>query len=331
MIVRSAYGAIFSPYGRRLSFFTDITGVAEVWSVPIEINVPYPAWPTQLTFSGERIASASFSPKADLLLVSSDVGGNERTQLYRVSGDGSTFTALTAKPDVMYLFGGWSPDGTRITYSSNERDTRFFDVYERDMQSGVVKPLLVQDGTNHVKGYSPDGQQVLVERYKSNTRNSLLLVNVATREVHNLTPDPGEVPALHTAAAWSADRRGLYLLSNQGRQFLSLAYLDLATTQLIYLSDTSWDIERLAVTQDGRRIALVTNTDGYSLLEIFDVSNGWEGRQPLLTPTLPFQYPQAGRERTWLLPPQWESIHTKPEKVKCQCTGGIVAETVWSH
>jgi dipeptidyl aminopeptidase/acylaminoacyl peptidase len=42
----------------------------------------------------------------------------------------------------------------------------------------------------------------------------------------------------------------------------------------------------------------VTNTDGYSLLEIFDVSNGWEARQSLLTPTLP---------------------------------GGIVAETVWSH
>lgn len=296
--VRSAYGASFSPDGRRLSFLTDITGVAEVWSVPIDLNAPYPAWPTQLTFSGERIASATFSPKADMLLVSSDVGGNERTQLYRVSGDGSTFTALTAQPEVMYLFGGWSPDGTRIAYSSNERDVRFFDVYERDMQSGAVKSLLVQDGTNHVKGYSPDGQQVLVERHESNTRNSLLLVNVATGTARNLTSDPGGGPALHTAAAWSADRRGLYLLSNQGRQFLSLAYLDLATTQLMYLSDISWDIERLAVTQDGRRMALITNTDGYSLLEIFDVSNGWEGREPLLTPTLP---------------------------------GGIVAEAVWSY
>src|SRR5438552_19153876 len=88
------------------------------------------------------------------------------------------------------------------------------------------------------------------------------------------------------------------MLSNQERQFLSLAYLDLATTQLMYLSDISWDIEHLAVTQNGRRMALVTNTDGYSLLEIFDVSNGWEARQPLLTPTLP---------------------------------GGVVAEIVWSH
>src|SRR5437763_13009749 len=107
--VRSAYGASFASDGRRLSFLTDITGVAEVWSTPTDSNAPYPAWPTQLTFSGERIASATFSPKADLLLVSSDVGCNERTQLYRVSADGSIFTALTTKPEVMYLFGSWSP------------------------------------------------------------------------------------------------------------------------------------------------------------------------------------------------------------------------------
>jgi dipeptidyl aminopeptidase/acylaminoacyl peptidase len=124
-------------------------------------------------------------------------------------------------------------------------------------------------------------------------------VNTASGEVRTLTPEPGaEGPWLHVAAAWSADRRGLYLLSNRGRQFLSLAYLDLASTQLTYLYETSWDIEHLAVTQDGRRIALVTNTDGYSLLEIFDVSNGWEERKSLLTPTLP---------------------------------GGVVVETVWSH
>jgi dipeptidyl aminopeptidase/acylaminoacyl peptidase len=67
---------------------------------------------------------------------------------------------------------------------------------------------------------------------------------------------------------------------------------------MTYLSDTSWDVEPLAVTQDGRRMALVTNTDGFSLLEIFEVSKGWEARKRLLTPTLP---------------------------------GGVIAETAWSR
>src|SRR5690242_15410142 len=92
--VRSAYMPSFSPDGKRLSFLTDITGVAEVWSVPIDIHASSPAWPEQLTFLGERVTGASYSPTTDVLLLSTDVGGNERTQLYSLSVDGSASIAL---------------------------------------------------------------------------------------------------------------------------------------------------------------------------------------------------------------------------------------------
>lgn len=285
--IRSASGASFSLDGSQLSFLTDITGVAEVWSVPVDLRSSYPAWPTQLTFRGNRTTNATFSPKENALLVSGDVGGSELTQLYLLSADGSTFIPLTSRPEVMYLFGGWSPDSSRITYSSNERDPRYFDVYERHMESGKIKLLLQQDGTNYSKGYSPDGQHVLVSRSESNVRNQLILVDTTTGEMRTLTQLAGKGPSLYEAAAWSANRQGLYLLSNQDRQFLSLAYLDLVTTKMTYLSDTSWDIEHLAVTQDGTIMTLVMNEDGYSQLEVFDVSKGWEERHPLLAPTLP--------------------------------------------
>jgi len=285
--VRTASGASFSPDGSQLSFLTDITGVAEVWSTPIDVQSRHPLWPNQLTFRGERVASAVFSPKADVLLVSGDVGGNELTQFYLLSADGSTFTALTERPEVMYIFGGWSPDGTRITYSSNERDPRYFDVYERHLESAEVKQLLRHNGSNYAKGYSPDGAQVLVERFSSNTCNQLILVDIATGDARALTPEIVVGPALHKMAAWSADRHGLYLLSDRGRQFFSLAYLDLATTEMSYLSDTSWDVELLAVTQDGTLLAMVTNEDGYSQLELFDVSKGWSECQALRGPVLP--------------------------------------------
>ena len=287
--VRSAYAASFSPDGKHLSFLTDITGVAEVWSVPIDIHSPAPSWPDQLTFRGERVASATFSPAADTLLVTTDIGGNERTQLYTLSADGSTFTALTNRPDVIYQFGDWSPDGKRIVYSSNERDGRYFDVYELFLENHRSHQLLQQDGTNHPISYSPDGAQVLVSRYESNTRNRLILLNRATHDTRTLTPPTGDTrgPAQYENPAWSADRRGLYLLSNAGREFLSLAWLDLATSELIYLRDESWDAEHLALTDDGTRMALVTNEDGYSRLELFDVSTGWDSRRELPVPALP--------------------------------------------
>ena len=285
--VRMAYGASFSPDGRQLSFLTDITGVAEVWSVPVDMRLSSSAWPTQITFRGDRAMSAAFAPKSNRLLITGDVGGNERTQLYLVSADGATFDALTTQPEVMYLFGGWSPDNLYVSYSSNERDSRYFDVYERNIETGDVKLLFQHDGSNYAGEYSPDGQYMLILREEDNIHSQLLLLNHATQKVRTLTPETSTGPSLYRDAAWSADRRGLYLRTNLHREFLTLAYLDLASNEMTYLSDTQWDIEHLALTHDGTKMALVTNEDGYSQLELFDVSAGWDERKPLLAPTLP--------------------------------------------
>jgi dipeptidyl aminopeptidase/acylaminoacyl peptidase len=294
--VRSASGPSFSSDGKQLSFLTDITGVAEVWTVPVEPQFARPLWPEQLTFRGERVASATYSPLGDTLLVVGDVGGNERSQLYTLSAAGEKFTALTDLPEVVHLFGDWSPDGKFVTYSSNQRDERYFDVYERNIESGEVRLLLQQDGTNYVRGYSPDGQQVLIARAESNVHNHLLIVDRATGESRPLTPAPDAEQALHRAACWSGDRRGLYLLCDRGRNFLSLAYLDLATLEMTYLSDTAWDIEQLELTRDGSTMAIVTNENGFSRLDLFDIADGWEARRPLLAPTLP---PGVVAELVW--------------------------------
>ncbi len=284
-------GASFAPGGERLSFLTDISGVGEVWSVGLDARLTMPPWPTQLTFRGERAASARFSPTTETLLVSGDIGGSERTQLFLLGDDGAQFEALTNRPETIYTFGDWSPDGKRILYASNERDPRYFDVYEREIASGEMRLLLQNDAMNTPARYAPDGRSALIERRTDRyQRNQLLLVGTMTGEtgtVRMLTPELTEGTAQYAYAAWSADRRGLYLLSDRNRQFVSLSWLDLETCELRFLSDEQWDAEALAVSADGARLALVTNEDGYSRLELFDVADGWEARTLLPTPTLP--------------------------------------------
>lgn len=287
--VRTAFGPHFSPDGKKLSFLTNITGVAEVWSVALDLQAATPLWPDQLTFRGERVSGAVYAPHADTLLVSGDIGGNERAQLFLLEADGSRLTPLTSNLEVMHIFGGWSPDGQCITYSSNERDARYFDVYEMEIATSERRLLLQHNGTNYAHGYSPDGSQIHLTRWLSNTRSQVLLVDRATGAERELTPDPNTDGrgTVYKAAAWSADGEGLYLLSNRERQFHSLAYLNLSTLELRYLSEDRWDVELLEVTKDGTRLAMTVNEDGYSTLALFDVSQGWEQRQELLTPTLP--------------------------------------------
>src|SRR5262245_30310695 len=81
--IRSASGASFSPDGRFVSFLTNITGVSQLWQVPVNGG-----WPTQLTFTSESVRGGHFSPTRHELIFSMDTGGNEREQLFRLKGIG---------------------------------------------------------------------------------------------------------------------------------------------------------------------------------------------------------------------------------------------------
>lgn len=285
--VRNAYGPSFSPAGDRLSFLTDITGVAEVWSVPIEMDAATPAWPEQLTFRGERVSGVAYSPVEPVMLVAADTGGSELDQFYTLSQDGAEFRALTEQAKVMYRAGLWSPDGQRIVYASNERDPRYFDIYERELASGAIRLLWQQDSTNFPAACSPDGRQVIISRSYSNVFTQLFLLDLASGEARALTPDTADGPSQFINPCWAADGSGLYVLSNRGRDFLNLAWLDLATDELTYLRDDRWDADHLSLTRDGRYLALTLNEEGYSRLELFNVAQGWSAHIGLTTPDLP--------------------------------------------
>src|SRR5262245_27764730 len=81
--IRSALGPTFSPDGRFVAFLTNVTGVNQLWQVPVEGG-----WPVQLTFSGDSVRTAHYHPRLHQLIYSMDSGGNERTQLYLLKGVG---------------------------------------------------------------------------------------------------------------------------------------------------------------------------------------------------------------------------------------------------
>ena len=134
--------------------------------------------------------------------------------------------------------------------------------------------------------YSPDGQHILATHIEKFFRDRLYLIDRANGETRPITREITAPHGSHSAPAWAADGQTLYLLTDEGRDFRNLAALDLATGELRYLTDEAADCDDLAVSRDGRRLALTTNVDGYSRLDVYDISGGWDTRQRIAVPDI---------------------------------------------
>ena len=103
--IRGAWGAGWSPDGKRISFLTEITGVPQVWEAASSEG---PSWPEQMTFYEERVSYAAYSPTEQEILFSMDAGGDERSQLFLL--EEGAVTDLTQNPGSHTLPGkGFSP------------------------------------------------------------------------------------------------------------------------------------------------------------------------------------------------------------------------------
>lgn len=264
--VKSASNPSWSPDGQRIAFGTNITGTMQVWTVDRNGG-----WPKQLTFFPDRVMGADYAPNQDRLLLIKDTGGDERSQMYVLSGDGSSVHSLCHCPQAIQS-GVWSPDGKKVAFQSNKRNPAFFDLYLVDAEGGEPELLLEQNGTNNVVSFSPDGRYLLFTRREVALVNGLYLLDLQTRSVRALTSSDTE--AAYGSLNWSKDSKGLYCNSDKGRDFKALAYLDIATGNLTWLAEPNWDVEGVTLSPDGKTLAYTINAGGKSDLFLRDVATG---------------------------------------------------------
>jgi dipeptidyl aminopeptidase/acylaminoacyl peptidase len=254
--VRGASSGVLAPDGRDVLFLSSITGIPQLWKVSRNGG-----WPEQITFYGDAVRSPVRSPAGDWLLFSKDTGGDERTQLFVTRFDGSETIQLTDNPKVIHSFGGFSPDGKRIAYASNEREQAFFDVYVMDLASKQARRVVTQDGNNYALAFSLDGKGLVFTRVDTPSNQNLYWLDLATGKERLLTPHKGD--ANYKSVGFGKDGK-LYLASDQDREFTCLATLDTASGKLTYLTPDVVDVESVEMADDGSRLAYLTNRDGYS-------------------------------------------------------------------
>ena len=240
---------------------------------------------TQLTFLPDRIADASYQPHSgDYFLFRKDIGGGEWYQIFRydvASGDTALLTDGKSR-NTEYV---WSNKGDRIAYASTRRNGADLDFFVMDPTKKDSDKLISQNqgGGWQVHDWSPDDRTLLVMNGVSINESYLWLIDAATGQKTELTPK-GSDKVVYYPIGFSRDGKGIYVGTDKDNEYLRLAYMDLATKSLKYLTSYKWDIEEgTQLSEDRRHLAFVLNENGMSTLHVLDVDSGKELHVPNLT------------------------------------------------
>ncbi|QWP78020.1 S9 family peptidase [Lysobacter sp. K5869] len=241
----------------------------------------------QLTFYPEPVNALTVAPgAANGFVFGKDIGGNEFWQLHWFDLSTRQTRLLTdgKSRNQAPLF---SHDGKQLAYSSTRRNGKDTDVWVSDFPNGQARAVVTEGGQWTAQDFSPDGKQLLVIKYVSAGESYPGLVDLTSGKLSLFPVDGGK--AAITNFRFSRDGRAVYFVSDEivggkPQEFRTLRRHEPATGKFEVLSDKiPWDVDQLALSEDGRRLLFVSNEDGIGKLHALSLP----GHQEIPLPALP--------------------------------------------
>lgn len=272
----SVFGSSFSPDGSKILVSSDESGVYNAYAIPVDGGTP-----VQLTSSeDDAVLVAGYFRGDERFLYLKDQGGNELNHLYVHELDGS-ITDLTPGDSLKATFLGWADDDQTFFVGTNERDNRFFDIFEVSPESYDLT-LIYQDETGYqLSAVSPDKQWLVFSRPNTTNDNDLFLYDRATEEMRHLTPHEGDVS--YSGQMFSPDGTSLYMTTDEGSEYAYLVRLNLANGGSEVVYQTDWDVWFAYLSRQDQYMVVGVNEDARTVLNMFR----YPGMQPVELPDLP--------------------------------------------
>jgi dipeptidyl aminopeptidase/acylaminoacyl peptidase len=270
-------GASFSADGSKILVTSDRTGIQNAFAVPVAGGEP-----VALTHSTtDNIDAQRYFPHDERFLYSADTGGNELDHVFVQDAAGKV-RDLTPGAKLKAQFLDFSADGAKFWIATNERDERFFDVYEY-ASDGYARTLIYKDDAGlQIAAIAPDGGALAFVKAGGSTADSdVLLWRRGSAEVKNLTAHTGDEANL--AQAFSRDGKALLLTTDRGGEFARLVAYDLASGRVTDLVKADWDVAGAYLSRDGRHLVAAINNDARTELRMY----AWPAMTAETLPTLP--------------------------------------------
>ncbi len=275
----SLAGASFSPDATRLLYTSDESGVFNVYARPAAGG---PA--TRLTQSDtDAVFSLGYFPDDERFLCTSDQGGNELNHVFVRELDG-TLVDLTAGENLKAQFVGWRADGAAFWITTNERDPKFFDLYEHSTEPGYARRLVFENpGGYDVSEVSRDGRWVALTKVRNNADSDVYVHDTRnpTAEPLHVTPHTGDVS--HGVVSFTPESDALYYSSNEGSEFDRVWSFTPSSAERELVVAADWDVSSVYFSYDGRYRVTAVNADARTDVSVMEVASGAE----LALPPLP--------------------------------------------
>jgi dipeptidyl aminopeptidase/acylaminoacyl peptidase len=257
------FGASFSPDQQRILVGSNASGIWNAYAVPVAGGALEPL--TKST--SNSIFPISYFPNDGRVIYSSDQGGNEQSHLYVRAADGSV-TDVTPGPRLTANFVGWAGDDKSFFITTNERDPRFFDLYEVK-NDGLRKSLVYKNTEGYnIAGVSRDKHYVALAKSYTTSDQDIFLHDLQKNTATNITKHSGTVN--NTPADFSPDGTRLLFVSDSGREFASLRSYDLVTGEKKPIYEQNWDVSGASFSKSGKYLIVGVNEDSKFAARILD-------------------------------------------------------------
>jgi dipeptidyl aminopeptidase/acylaminoacyl peptidase len=249
----------WSPDGTQIVFTCNLAGRANLWKMPVTGG-----WPVQMVQSDDRQYGGLWSRDGKWIVYQQDRGGGEYYDIYAIPAGGGAPTNLTSTPDISETTEQFSPDGTLLAIGHKLKTGSSRNIGVLDWETKQVRKLTDEhepDRNWDFRAWSTDGKFIYADRYNVvGTDSDIYRIDVAGGQMENLTPHQGE--KCYESSALSPDGRKLAVTSNAKNGAQNVALLDVATKELTWVTDTTWEASPGDFSSDGKCFAYVLNTDG---------------------------------------------------------------------
>ncbi|MBN8706276.1 MAG: S9 family peptidase [Bacteroidetes bacterium] len=258
-------GASFSSDQSKILVSNDKSGIYNAYYIPVAGGDPVPLTASKT----DAVFALSYFPDDDRVLLYSDKGGNELSHLYVRELD-STLRDITPGENLKAEFLGFAQDNRSFFVAHNQRDARYFDVYELDVKTYQPKMIFKNTEGLDVAAVSPDKRFLALMKSESTSDHNIFLFDTKTQSLKNLTPHEGDVA--NFPQTFSPDGKDLYYLTNENDEFLYLVKQNLETGAKKVVEKTKWDVEYAYFSKKGKYLVIGINNDARTELKIFETA-----------------------------------------------------------